>query len=82
MKSTASEFSGPRELPYLLRKDKRLRYGADGSHNLVTFIPDLIQQAKAAFPAFFKVLVTNIIPVEWECEFPTPDPDVSPRKLT
>ena len=72
MKSPASESSESRELPYLLRKDKRLRYSADGKHNLVTFGPDLIQQAKAAFPAFFKVLVTKVIPVEWESEFPTP----------
>jgi hypothetical protein len=64
MKSPASESSESRELPYLLRKDKRLRYSADGKHNLVTFLPDLIQQAKAAFPAFFKVLVTKVIPVE------------------
>ena len=60
-----------REMPYVLRKDKRLRYNADGSNNLVEWIPDVIQMAKAAQPAFHnKVLVDKAIPPEWETPFP------------
>ena len=63
-----------REMPYVLRKDKRLRYNADGSNNLVEWIPDVIQMAKAAQPAFHnKVLVDKAIPPEWETPFPAPD---------
>ncbi len=61
-------------MPYVLRKDKRLRYNADGSNNLVEWIPYVIQMAKAAYqPAFHKVLVDRAIPPEWETPFPAPD---------
>ena len=52
MRSPALDSSDSREMPYLLRKDKRLRYNADGSNNLVELIPDVMQMAKAAQPAF------------------------------
>jgi hypothetical protein len=60
-------------MPYVLRKDKKLRYNSDGSNNLVEWIPDVIQMAKAAQPAFHKVLVDKAIPPEWETPFPAPD---------
>ena len=55
MRSPALDSLDSREMPYVLRKDKRLRYNnADGSNNLVEWIPDVIQMAKAAQPAFHK----------------------------
>ena len=74
MRSPAQESSESRDLPYLLKKEKRLRYNADGSHNLVEWVPDVIQLAKAAYPLFFRVLVDRAIPPEWETPFPNPDP--------
>ncbi len=77
MRLPALDSSDSREMPYLLRKDKRLRYNADGSNNLVEWIPDVIQMAKAAQPAFHRVLVDRAIPPEWEkTPFPAPDPAV------
>ena len=62
---------------YVMRKDnKGLRYNANGSNNLVEWIPDVIQMAKAAQPAFHKVLVDRAIPPEWETPFPAPDPAI------
>ena len=60
-------------MPYVLRKDKRLRYNVDGSNNLVEWIPDVIQMAKAAQPAYHRVLVDRAITPEWETPFPAPD---------
>ena len=74
MRSPALDSSDSREMPYVLRKEKKLRYNADGSNNLVEWIPDVIQMAKAAQPAFPKVLVDRAIPPEWETPFPAPDP--------
>ncbi len=76
MRSPALDFSDSREMPHLLRKDKRLRYNGDGSNNLVEWIPDVIQMAKAAQPAFHRVLIDRAIPLEWETLFPAPDPAV------
>ncbi len=74
MRSPALDSSDSREILYVLRKDKRLRYKADGSNNLVDeWIPDVIQMAKAAQPAFHKVLVDRAISPEWETPFPAPD---------
>ena len=73
MRSPALDSSDSREMPYVLRKDKKLRYNADGSNNLVEWIPDVIQMAKAAQPAFHKALVDRAIPPEWETPFPAPD---------
>ena len=74
MRSPALDSSDSREMPYVLRKDKKLRYNTDGSNNLVEWIPDVIQMAKAAQPAFHKALVDRAIPPEWETPFPAPDP--------
>ena len=74
MRSPALDSSDSREMPYVLRKEKKLRYNADGSNNLVEWIPDVIQMAKAAQPAFHKALVDRAIPPEWETPFPAPDP--------
>ena len=63
MRLLALESSDSRELPYILRKEKKLRYNAeDGSNNLVEWIPVVIQMSKAAQPAFHKVLVDRAIP--------------------
>ena len=70
MRSHALDFSDSREMPHLLRKDKRLRYNGDGSNNLVEW--DVIQMAKAAQPAFHRVLIDRAIPLEWETPFPAP----------
>ena len=76
MRSPALDSSDSRGMPYVLRKDKKLRYIADGSNNLVELIPDVIQMAKAAQPAFHRVLADRAIPPEWETPFPAPDPAV------
>ena len=76
MRSPALDSLDSREMPYVLRKDKKLRYNSDGSNNLVKWIPDVIQLAKAAQPAFHRVLVDRAIPPEWETPFPAPDPAV------
>ena len=74
-RSPALDSSDSREMPYVLRKDKKLRYNSDGSNNLVEWFPDVIQMAKAAQPAFHRVLVDRAIPLpEWEIPFPAPDP--------
>jgi len=74
MRSPALDSSDSREMPYVLRKEKKLRYNADGSNNLVEWIPDVIPITKAAQPAFHKALVDRAIPPEWETPFPAPDP--------
>ena len=61
MRLPALDSSDSREMPYLLRKDKRLRYNADGSNNLVEWIPDVIQMSK--------VLVDRAITPEWKPHF-------------
>jgi hypothetical protein len=76
IRSPASDPSDSREIPYVLRKHKRLRYNADGSNNLVDWISDVIQMAKAAQPAFHKILVDRAIPPEWETPFPAPEPAI------
>ena len=75
MRSPALDSSDSREMHYVLRKDKKVRYNSDGSNNLlVEWIPDVIRMAKAAQPAFHRVLVDRAIPLEWEIPFPAPDP--------